>query len=129
MMNAMMHDVLEDESIKKGSIALQSSACRAFLSMFSSDLTGYTLVHQHARTHPSQLLYILQYLCCPSENAFENKSSIFGQTGIFCQAVRVIDLSAASLWSLILPCLLQSLNRSDARDKPPLQHKICSLSA
>ena len=99
-MNAMMHDILEDESIKKGSIALQSSACCASLSMFSSDLTGYDLVHQHAPTHPSQLLYILQYLCCPSENAFEGKSSIFGQTAIFCLAVWVIDLSAASFHGL-----------------------------
>ena len=57
-------------------------------------------LHQDVRTHPLQLLYILQYLCCPNNDPLENISSIFGRTGISCQSVRVIDIFVAGLHGL-----------------------------
>ena len=82
-------------------IDLQSSACYAFLSILFSDITGYFLVHQSVQPHPLQLIYILQYLRCPKKDALEDESSIFGQTGISCLSVQIIDFILAGIHGLL----------------------------
>ena len=53
------------------------------------------MMHENLYNMYDHIHYSLQYLRCPKKNALKDKSSIFGQTGISCLSVRVIDFFVA----------------------------------
>ena len=96
MMNAMIHGNLEDEQIKKGLILIYKARhiilfCLCSLATLSDPFTCidiYENIHHSTRVVPRSI------------NVLEGKSSIFGQTGISCLSVRVINSFVTGIHSL-----------------------------